>query len=84
MSDKIIDAILGLNFDDSLSTTGAATLFYVIANDVSSIHNLWIQSHSHLATELAEEQSKSESHLLRVTAEGGVLLRETATKCRSE
>lgn len=36
MYDKIIDAILGLNFDDSVSTTGAATLFYVMANDVEA------------------------------------------------
>lgn len=36
MFDKIIDAILGLNFDDSLSTMAASTLFYVMANDVEA------------------------------------------------
>ncbi|XP_020581648.1 uncharacterized protein LOC110025482 isoform X2 [Phalaenopsis equestris] len=34
MADKIINAILDLNFDDSPSTIGAAALFFIMASDV--------------------------------------------------
>ncbi|KAI0488227.1 hypothetical protein KFK09_028054 [Dendrobium nobile] len=37
MADKIINAILGLNFDDSVSTIGAAALFFIMASDVEDV-----------------------------------------------
>jgi hypothetical protein len=36
MAKTIIDAILGLSFDDSTSNLAAAALFYVLTSDVSS------------------------------------------------
>lgn len=38
MAKKIIDAVLGLNLDDSPSTIAAAALFFVLASDVSSLY----------------------------------------------
>lgn len=35
MAKTIIDAILGLSFEDSPSNLAAAALFYVLTNDVS-------------------------------------------------
>ena len=35
LAKTIIDAILGLSFDDSSSNLAAATLFYVLTSDVS-------------------------------------------------
>jgi len=37
MAKTIIDAILGLSFDDSTSNLAAAALFYVLTSDVSSL-----------------------------------------------
>lgn len=35
MAKRIIDAILGLKFDDNPSTVAAAAVFYALASDVS-------------------------------------------------
>lgn len=35
MAKTIIDAVLGLSFDDSASNLAAATLFYILTGDVS-------------------------------------------------
>lgn len=37
MARTIIDAVLGLSFDDSASNLAAATLFYILTSDVSDL-----------------------------------------------
>lgn len=40
MAKRIIDAVLGLNLDDTPSNLAAAALFFVLTNDVSCFHSL--------------------------------------------
>lgn len=37
MAKTIVDAVLGLSFDDSASNLAAATLFYILTGDVSDL-----------------------------------------------
>lgn len=41
MTKRIVDSILGLNLEDLPSTLAAATLFFVLASDVSSFTSLF-------------------------------------------